>query len=160
MAANDAFGNSNEQQATTTTANTSSHGIGGGGPTAAGQKRKAEVLDDADPFRKFVKKLLMDASGGGGGSLPTNGSTASPTSTLGGGLTGTSPAARLMPTQPEQPRATPSSSYAHAPVHPPPFQADLDLFMDGSRNYTQFGGASLDFDSMLDPTSADLSHRE
>lgn len=52
-----------------------------------------------------------------------------------------------------------SSAYALNPAMPPPFQADLDLFLDGARSYTQFSKTGLgEFDGSLDPTSADLSH--
>lgn len=124
-------------------------------------KRKAESLDDPDPFRRVVKKLLLDAS-----TKTTSAGLPSPTSSA--GLPQASPTLFNQPSvgsvsAPQDNRFMQSmsmSGYANQPMHPPPFMPDLDLFMEGSKAYTQFAKPTPMFsqDDPLDSTSADLSH--
>lgn len=119
-----------------------------------GQKRKLESLDDPDPFRRTVKKLLLDASTKGGSTgLPSPGSSSglpqqSPTIFSQSGLQEN----RSIPTF--------SSGYGNQPVRPPPFLPDLDLFMESSGKYAHFSKPTPVFanEEPVDSTTADLSH--
>lgn len=114
------------------------------------KKRKAEDSDrDGDPFKRAVKRLLLDASTARSG--PSVGSEASPASAQ--SLPGASPS---IPISSLLRQASGVFGDSRDPLYPPPFQPDLDLFLDGSKTYTQ---TARGMPPSLDATSADLSHR-
>lgn len=124
------------------------------GGSNIGQKRKLETLDDPDPFRRTVKKLLLDASTKGGSA-----SQASPGSST--GLPQQSPTIFSQAGSAENRNMPTFSGYAaNQPVRPPPFLPDLDLFMESSGKYSHFSKPTPVFanEEPADATSADLSH--
>jgi hypothetical protein len=119
----------------------------------AGQKRKLESLDDPDPFRRVVKKLLLEASA-------KNGSVSQPSPSSSTGLQQQSPTLFHQPGSQDNRMMPTMGGYAHQPMRPLPFAPDLDLFMEGSRLHSHFSKPTPVFASEepIDSTSADLSH--
>lgn len=124
------------------------------GGSNIGQKRKMETLDDPDPFRRTVKKLLLDAS-------TKTGSAGQPSPGSSSGIPQQSPTI-FSQTGSTDARSVPTfSGYgSNQPVRPPPFLPDLDLFMESSGKYSHFSKPTPVFASEepIDATSADLSH--
>ena len=138
-------------------------------------KRKSDAVEEGDPFKRVVKKLIVSSAHAQRPRMSEASPSASSSS-----VPQFSPALQLSAlTQPssgmqlncitESPSRTtngmkhPTSSQNVpnvAPLHPPPFQPDLDLFLEGTKSYAQLNSnVQTPAGAMADPTSMDLSYR-
>lgn len=138
-------------------------------------KRKSDAIDDGDPFKRVVKKLLLSSTHSQRPQVGEGSPSASSTS-----ASQVSPAVQfsaLVPlhngTQGALPAATSPGKYAASasaftsthpnvsagPLHAPPFQPDLDLFLEGAKSYAQLNSdVQVPTGNLTDPTSMDLSY--
>jgi hypothetical protein len=118
-----------------------------------GIKRKASDMDTGDPFKRVVKKLLVEAASGAA-AKPSQVTGPSPTSSR---LSGGSPSIGQIPQNPSprQASSVPSLS-SYIPVNSAGYR-ELDIFMDSQRAFSQHG-RETGSDIAVDPTQADLSH--
>lgn len=109
-------------------------------------KRKADASpEEGEPFRRVVKKLLIDAAP----SQPELDPRLVPSPPLAATTTGipqfspaTQGSSQLLPGAPYQlPDAGASNQVGYQTFQPPPFQPDFDIFLEGSKSYAPAGGS-------------------
>lgn len=137
-----------------------------------GNKRKADTMEEGDPFKRVVKKLLV---GSGQSRRPrlsesSPASSSMPNSQLSPALQSTASLPQsngqtqsVLDSRNQTIQVPPSmdQQYTAMSMRPLPFAPDLDLFLEGTKTYAQLSSvAHTPSGAATDATSMDLSYRK